>query len=126
MIRLKSIVLLVLVTLSFNALATATSIPDNGRFQVLQSSLTAKVTIKLDKYNGSSWRLVTNNKGEWAWKEISRSKHLLDTKRNKDKVNYMIYTSGLDADFTMMTNINTGATWYLTKKPGGTFWVAFY
>ena len=88
--------------------------PLESRYELIQSTIGAKGTYRLDKYTGDVHQMVVNKNEDKAWKAIGRLPHSLDVKREA-KVNYQLFTSGLAMRFTYLININTGATWQLVE-----------
>ena len=98
-----------------------TSAPASSRFELVQSELAAKVTLKVDKFSGIVYQLVQGEKGV-TWQIIESEKHPNDT-ATPGKVNYQVFTSGLAVRMTYLINVNTGATWQLSVDPEiGNFW----
>ena len=82
-----------------------TPIPkDGGRFAVLNSPV-SRLTIKLDRYNGDTWLLLSNS----DWREIPREAHPDDTAVT-GQVSYQVLMSGVSVQATLL-NINTGVSW---------------
>lgn len=99
------------------------SAPETSRYQIVQSELAAKITLKIDKYTGRVFQLVQGSKG-LSWQLIVAEKHSED-KATPDKVNYQVFTSGLAVRMTYLLNVNTGATWQLSEDNEiGVFWKA--
>lgn len=100
------------------------SAPDTARYEIVQSELGAKITLKIDKYAGQVYLLV-EKKTELSWQLMVVQKHTQD-KATPGKVNYQIFTSGLGVRFTFLLNVNTGATWQLAEHPEykELFWTA--
>ena len=99
------------------------SAPNTSRFQIIQSELAAKITLKIDKYTGRVYQLVQGTKG-LSWSLIASEKHPND-KVFENKVNYQIFTSGLAVRMTYLINVNTGASWQLAvDEEIGNFWKA--
>jgi len=128
---MKKITLLILIFVLFEEQIFAldvyrsqiSSVPDSSRFEIIQSELAAKITLKIDKYTGNIFQLVTSNKG-LSWQLIPAEKHSKDTKK-VNKANYQLFTSGLAIKMTYLLNINTGATWVLSEDNKiGVFWKA--
>jgi hypothetical protein len=98
-----------------------TAVPDTSRFSIIQSTLGADMTFKLDKYTGSVSRMVEGNKGVF-WLKLKREKNA-DDLQTKNSVNYQIFTSGLNIGMIYLLNINTGVTWKLSENSKlGIFW----
>lgn len=99
----------------------STSVPTDSRFELIQSELAAKITLKVDKHSGAAYQLLQDEKGI-AWQIIKSEKHPNDTIK-AGKVNYQVFTSGLAVSMTYLINLNTGATWQLSIDPEvGIFW----
>ncbi len=97
------------------------SVPNTSRFEIIQSELAAKITLKIDKYTGQVFQLVTGSKG-LSWQLIQAEKHPRD-KATPNKVNYQVFTSGLAVRMTYLINVNSGASWQLSEDSEiGVFW----
>jgi hypothetical protein len=97
-------------------------VPDYARFEVVQSPLLAKLTIRLDRFTGDTWQFVEDKKGDYAWQRMQRINIPNDTKL-PGKVNYQIFLSGIRAQITVLMNTNTGASWYIAvDSKEGEFW----
>ncbi len=100
-----------------------TEVPDSSRFSIIQSTLSADMTFKLDKFTGSVSRMVEGNKGIF-WLKLKREKHSNDI-QTRNSVNYQIFTSGLNIKMIYLLNVNTGVTWELSENSKlGIFWKA--
>lgn len=95
------------------------SAPNTARYEIVQSELGARITLKIDKYLGMVYLLVQGDpKLHWRLMDIENKEA-----GTLDKVNYQIFTSGLGVRFTFLLNINTGSTWQLVEDPEyGLFW----
>ncbi len=101
----------------------SSSSPETSRFEIIQSELAAKITLKIDKYTGNVFQLVTGIKG-LSWELITAEKHSADETAT-NKVNYQVFTSGLAVRMTYLINVNTGASWKLSEDSEiGIFWKA--
>ncbi len=99
-----------------------TTVPSDSRFEILQSELVARITLKIDKYTGNVYQIVQKQDQSLTWEQIWVTPQKNDKKLN-NRVNYQLFASGLAARFTFMININTGVTWQLTEgKSGGLYW----
>ncbi len=97
------------------------SVPSNSRFELVQSTLAAKLTLRVDKFTGRVDQLVEVSAGGKTWQPIPRGKHVSDT-TNPNVVNYQVFTSGMAVKFTFMINVHTGATWQLIASKDGPVW----
>ncbi|MEA1918540.1 MAG: hypothetical protein U9N52_01765 [Campylobacterota bacterium] len=100
-----------------------TAVPDNSRFSIIQSEASADMTFRLDKFTGSVSRMIEGNRGP-IWLKLKREKHAEDIQQPQ-RVNYQVFTSGLNVKMIYMSNIHTGVTWYLSENSKlGIFWKA--
>ena len=88
--------------------------PTNGRFEIVQSTLAARWTFKLDKQTGSIWQIVVNKDGDNVWRPmvivgIPKSQY-------SSGQHFQIFMSGLAAKFTFLINTDSGRTWQLQKS----------
>ena len=105
----------------------STTIPSNSRFEIIQSSLSAKFTFKVDKFTGDTYQLVIDNQNILSWNKIYRYKHELDIITNENKVNYQLFSSGIAGKHTFLINVDTGATWlFVVDNNGVNLWQAMY
>lgn len=100
----------------------SSGVPDYARYQIVQSPLAAKLTIRLDRFMGDTWQLVKATNGSYAWRPMKRIDLPNDT-RLPGAVNYQIFLSAIRAEMTVLMNTNTGASWYIdVDRNGGEFW----
>ncbi len=100
----------------------SSTVPEYARFEIVQSSLLAKLTLRLDRVTGETWQFVETKGGSYAWQRMPRIKMPNDTKL-PNKVNYQIFLSGIRAQLTVLMNTNTGVSWYVAEDPKeGEFW----
>lgn len=101
---------------------------EGGRWEIVQSPIIRKCTIKLDKFTGKTYQLVLTSNGEdVTWQEIMWIGELLE-ENNKNVINYQIFMSGLVARDCFLINIHTGKTWVLTSDEtmNTVFWSTIY
>lgn len=99
-----------------------TTYAPNGRFEILQSELARKYTIKIDKYTGDTWQMVLNYSGDITWEKIYREEAYGDIKK-EDRINYQLFFSGFTSQDIFLINVNTGTTWQLVKdSKKGAWW----
>ena len=99
-----------------NATSLSSTVPDSARFEVVQSPLLAKLTLRLDRFTGDTWQFVSTKDKSYTWKHIQRIAVQNDTKV-PGKVNYQIFLSGSRAQITILMNTTTGASWYIAEDP---------
>ena len=105
-----------------NPSSLSTTIPSYARYEIVQSPLLAKLTIRLDRTTGRTWEFVTTGKGGFAWQLIPRV-GASGQKIVLGKVNYQLFASGIMAKVTILMNTNTGESWYIAEDPKvGEFW----
>ncbi|XOV91646.1 MAG: hypothetical protein ACFHWX_15710 [Bacteroidota bacterium] len=89
----------------------------DSRFEIIQSSIMARLTFKIDKFNGDVFQLVESSDSGLFWEEMDKEKHFLKDIMIPDQVNYQLFISGLLTRITLLMNLNTGATWQLVEDP---------
>src|SRR5438876_491374 len=90
-------------------------VPMDACFEIVQSELAAKVTLRINKFTGDVYQIVkAENGGGLSWQKMPRQFHEGD-KAQPAKVNYQLFTSGLAVKFTFLMNVQTGATWQLVE-----------
>ncbi len=101
-----------------------TTPPSSGRFEILQSSIAAMWTFRLDRYYGRVWQLVKTNDDNITWEEML----IIDLPKIKTATNprFQLFTSGLAARHTFLIDNETGNTWVVVKakrqnKDGGEY-----
>lgn len=99
------------------------SAPESARYEIVQSELGARITLKIDKYDRRVYLLVEGTYG-LAWELMQVEEHILEDTKITGKVNYQVFTSGIGQKFTFLMNVNTGATWQLAEdtETGAIFW----
>lgn len=97
-----------------------TRVPDDSRYELIQSQVAAKITLRLDKFTGEVFQLAESldltesGYPSLVWQRMKRDPHPDDTPV-PDRVNYQIFTSGLGVRFTFLINVNSGAVWQLVE-----------
>ena len=102
-----------------------TAIPNDSRFELIQSTLAAKHTFLIDKFNGECSVIRNDPELGLFWVKILKRPHSLDIIINKNKVNYQLFTSGLAAKHTFLINVDTGASWRLVQDDDLMLWSPF-
>ena len=94
--------------------SASTTVPSYGRYEIVQSPLVASLTIRLDRFTGSTWQFVTTKNGDFAWQLLPRvgadAQKLI-----QGRVNYQLFTSGIVVKVTILMNVNTGQSWYIAE-----------
>lgn len=90
-----------------------TSAPSDSRYELVQSPLAARTTLKLDKWTGATYIVVEDQSGAVSWQVMTRAAP--DPVPGGNKANYQIFTSAIAARFTYLLNVSTGATWLLVE-----------
>lgn len=96
--------------------------PNSGaRFEILQSSLAARWTFKLDRYTGRVWQSVRTKEDENAWEEMPVVD--LPKAQSTARPKYQLFSSGIAARYTFLLDSDTGKTWTVItgkrKRPDG-------
>lgn len=108
------------------AVHQATTAPLDARYEIVQSTLAAKHTFRLDRFMGATDVLVVGIDGARGWQAIPRLAHPDDARINARRPAYQVFTSGLAVKHTFLINVVTGATWELFEDPSrGLFWSPF-
>lgn len=94
---------------TYSAVKTST---EGGRWEIIQSPIVRRITIKLDKFTGKTYQLVETSTKSYSWQEILWIGEMLEEKY-KNKINYQLFTGGLTVKDTYLINIHTGQTWML-------------
>ena len=105
-----------LITLGSFAQNLSTSVSTStvhGRYEIVMSNILAKLTFKLDKYNGDVFQLVETSKGNLTFERLYVSRGSAVDTKYPDQINYQLVMSGILAKCTFLININTGETWQL-------------
>ena len=93
--------------------------PASARYEIVQSGIAARITLRLDKYTGYSHQLVLGDDDALSWRDVPRIEHPDGDNRVPDQVNYQIVTSGIVIRYTFLLNVHTGATWQLVEDEEG-------
>jgi len=88
-----------------------TSAPINARYEILQSTLAAKFTFKLDRFTGRIWELVQTKNNEYTWQETEVYNR--PATQSTPKPRFQLFTSGIAARYTFLLDGETGKTWVL-------------
>jgi hypothetical protein len=100
--------------------ADRTQIPSTARYEVFRTFALSSLALKLDKYDGIVYALVTNRgfikskDDTYAWQKTRRTAHSQDTGKIPGQVNYQLTASRVGP---LLINIQTGATWLLSRDP---------
>jgi hypothetical protein len=100
----------------------ATTSPAGSRYEVVQSTLAARWTFRLDKYTGRVWQLVRTKDDDSTWEEM----RVFDRPPvpNPSRARFQLFTSGLAARHTFLFDTDTGKTWLVVtgkrKEQDGT------
>lgn len=112
---MKKLVLLffcVLSLLSASAADHETSVRtsvDKGRYEIVQSGISRRLTFLLDKYTGDVYH---NELDKLVWRKMIRIGESKDASP-QTKINYQLFLGGISARDVFLLNINTGQTWHL-------------
>ncbi len=86
-----------------------TSTPAGARYEVLQSTLAAKWTFRLDRFTGRVWQLVKTADDDNTWEEMQVYER--PGTQNPTRARFQLFTSGLAARHTFLIDGDTGKTW---------------
>jgi hypothetical protein len=101
-----------------------TDIPQNARYEFIESNILARDTFKFDRFTGDTYILAMRSDSTFTWDKMERLRNSQDYGQVKGKVNYQMSLSGIVARDTYLMNVRTGATWMLSQdtKTGELFW----
>jgi hypothetical protein len=100
-----------------------TSAVADGRFEIVQSTLAARLTLRVDRFAGVTYQMMQLPDSTVVWQPMIRLPHREPDVRSANRANYQVFTSGHGLTFTFMINSNTGATWQLKEDPKqGWYW----
>jgi len=87
------------------------------RYQIVQSTIAARGTYKVDTYEGSVYQLVVDKNNNETWELLRRIGNENNDNQVHGQRNYEIFLSTIAMRFTYLINLNTGATWQLVQDP---------
>lgn len=85
------------------------------RFSIVQSTIAARGTFKLDSYTGNVYQLVLNSSKNETWQLMKKDSSSTPDIKYYNAKNYILFVSTIGMRFTYLMNVNTGATWQLTE-----------
>lgn len=91
-----------------------TTLPEDARFEIVQSPLAAKWTFRLDRHTGQVYQLVKTPDDGKAW-ELMLVEDLPAIQGFSEEPRFTIFTSGLAARHTFLMDTVTGLSWVLTE-----------
>lgn len=93
-----------------------TTASPTARFEIVQSTLTAKATFRLDRYTGRVWELARTKNDESSWQETVVSER--PPIQAPTRPRFQLFTSGLAVRHTFLLDGDTGKTWVLVTGKG--------
>jgi hypothetical protein len=87
--------------------------PPESRYQLVQSTLVARSTFRLDKMLGQIDQIVMRDDSSITWQRVPRREHPSGDPQVTGRVNYQLFLSGLANRHTYLMNVNNGSTWQL-------------
>jgi len=111
-----------------NSNNSTSTINTNARYEIVQSSLAAKWTFRIDRVCGNVSQLVSTQRDTTTWEPMII--YNMAKCNNDGKIRYQLFTSGLAARHTFLMNTESGKTWLLSvykDKDGNEFngWGSF-
>ena len=98
---------------------SSTVVSNQARYEIIQSTLAARFTFKVDRVCGNIFQLVATKNDDLIWEQMSVVK--LPNCTNDGKIRYQLFLSGLAARHTFLMNTDNGKTWQIrsfTNKGG--------
>jgi hypothetical protein len=93
--------------------------PSTARFEIVQSTISAKLTFRLDKRSGLVWQLVHTSTDDLAWQPVPVNS-LPQASTASEPTHYQLFLSGIANRFVFLLNLDTGKTWQLQSHVGET------
>lgn len=90
---------------------SSTTLGSQSRFEIVQSTLAAKWTFRVDKSCGYVTQMVVTKDDGLAWQPMIVFG--LPKCPNDGKNRYQVFTSGLAARHTFLMNTDTGKSWQM-------------
>ena len=88
--------------------------PKDATFEIVQSTLAAKLTFRLNRVTGKIWQLVQNEDGELSWAPVPVV--ALYRVPASSPPRFQIFESGLLARHTFLLDALTGQVWIFTES----------
>lgn len=98
---------------------------EGGRYEIIQSPISRRLTFKLDKYTGKTYQLVLqSNSEDVTWQEVLWLNVFANRGIKENQINFQIFMSGIAARDCFLMNIHTGQTWllYYDDKEQTNYW----
>jgi hypothetical protein len=86
--------------------------PLTSRFEIVQSTIAAKLTFRLDKRAGLVWQIVHTSTDDLAWQLVPIIS-LPQISTASETTHYQLFLSGIANRFVFLLNLDTGKTWQL-------------
>src|SRR6185312_1307599 len=105
-------------TVAIPASSSSTPPYAGPRYILVQSTITAKGTYKLDTYTGKVYQLQEDRSKTDQWVKLKRVPLLPGMDSTVEgRPNYHLFLSTIAMRFTYLINTNTGDTWELVEDP---------
>lgn len=91
-----------------------TTPPLNARYELVQSTLAARLTFRLDRFTGRVWQLVRTKDDDNMWEEMTVLER--PPAPTNTRARYLIFTSGLAARYTFLIDTETGKSWIVVSS----------
>jgi hypothetical protein len=93
-----------------------TKLPDNTRFEVVQTPFDKAIVFRLDKYTGQVHRLTTCQKddstlSDKCWKEMTIVSPTKDSSMRGPRFQIAFMTTSATQKLTLLLNLETGQAW---------------
>ncbi len=92
-----------------------------GHWEIFLSSISLRITFKIDKYTGAVFELVQQYDKTLTWQFVGKDVRSTDVQK-ADTINYQLFTSGLGSGYTFLMNTNTGLTWKIVTIENGAYY----
>lgn len=97
---------------------SAISSPVGSRFEIVQSPLLARLTFKLDRFNGRVWQLVVDSSNGTSWQSMAVLPPP-SVAATASTPRFQLFLSGMVARDSLLLDTMTGAVWRVTENTEG-------
>jgi hypothetical protein len=88
--------------------------PPNGRYEIVESPVLARLTFKLDRYAGRVWQLVVDKEDRFLWEPMQvQGMPAVATQAPR----FQIFVGGRQAKHTFLLDSQSGTTWECVIVP---------
>lgn len=90
-----------------------TTLPEKGRYEIIQSPLNEEHTYRLDRFTGNVYQFAKTKHNENTWEKMIVQG--LTEMQYANTPRFVIFISSSAAGYLFLMDSQTGQTWYVTK-----------